>query len=193
MPQLIPLSLALLKHKKLRFATRKNIRGPKPFLDCLKHDQWSEIKKGVDALVAKGIYQQQAPQYYWYRVITEYHVFEGFLSGVRLENKSKVISTHEAVLAERVKLFSDYLSAVNRQAEPILLMHEDAKFSKVMGDSIYLNTPDFDFREENEMHQLWVLTAAQAKDLESFAHNCEQFHLADGHHRLASTQQWGEK
>ena len=193
MPQLIPLSIALPKQKNLKFTTHKGIRGPQPFIDCLKYNQWSEVKHSMDGLITEEIYQQQTSQHYWYRIIIKNHCYEGFISGVHLENKRNVISTHEAVMTERVKLFSDYLSAINRQAEPLLLMHEDPGFSSKMGESIYLNNPDYEFNEESETHQLWKLTTEQVKKLESFAKNCDQFHLADGHHRLASTQQWAEQ
>ena len=193
MPQLIPLSIALPKQKNLKFKTHKGIRGPQPFINCLKHNQWSKVKHSMDGLITEEVYQQQAPQHYWYRIITKNHCYEGFISGVHLENKQNVISTHEAVISERVELFSDYLSAIDRQAEPLLLMHEDPNFSSKMGKSIYLNTPDYEFYEVNEKHQLWILTTEQCKELESFAKNCVQFHLADGHHRLASSLKWGEQ
>lgn len=193
MPQITPISLTLPKQKKLELTTHKKIRGPKPFIKCLIHDQWSEVKKEIDALVDKGGYQQQNPQYYWYRLITEKHIFEGFITGVRLERKHKVISTHEDVMPERVQLFSDYLSTVNRQAEPLLLMHENPTFSSKMGESNYKKAPDFEFKEESEIHQLWTLSEDQSKKLERFAKDSDQFHLADGHHRLASTQQWAEQ
>ena len=190
MPQISPILLTLPKQKKIRFSTYKNIRGPKSFVDCLKHDQWSEVKKGIDDLVNKGIYQPQESHYYWYRLTTEKRVFEGFICGVHLERKRKVITTHEDVMPERVQLFSDYLSTVNRQAEPLLLMHENPAFSSKMGKSNYKKAPDFEFREESKIHQLWVLSSFQSKKLENFTKNIDQFHLADGHHRLASTQKW---
>ena len=193
MPQITPISLILPKQKNLQFTTYKNIRGPKPFINCLKHDQWSETKKGIDALVDKGVYQQQEPQYYWYRVISENRVFEGFICGVRLESKRKVITTHEDVMPERVQLFSDYLSTVNRQAEPLLLMHEDSFFTLRIRENIRRNTPDFEFREENEIHQLWVLSISRFYRLRKFSRECGEFHLADGHHRLASIQKWAEQ
>ena len=40
-----------------------------------------------------------------------------------------------------------------------------------------------------KLHQLWALSSQQSKKLENFK-KCDQFHLADGHHRLASTQKW---
>ena len=96
-------------------------------------------------------------------------------------------------MPERVQLFSDYLSTVNRQAEPLLLMHENPTLTLKMGKSSYKKAPDFEFREESEVHQLWILSRYQTKKLESFAEKCDQFHLADGHHRLASTQKWAEQ
>ena len=70
-------------------------------------------------------------------------------------------------------------------------MHEDHTFTLKMGKSNYKRAPDFEFREESEVHQLWTISRYQTKKLESAAEKCDQFHLADGHHRLASTQKWG--
>ena len=72
-------------------------------------------------------------------------------------------------------------------------MHEDHTFTFKMGKSNYKRAQDFEFREESEVHQLWILSRYKTKKLESFAKKCDQFHLADGHHRLASTQKWAEQ
>ena len=190
MPQLSPLSLTLPKNTVLELAQDKSIRAPKSFLACLKHEAWSDTKRSIDALVEKDLYATHPPQHYWYRIKNEMGAFDGFLTGVELDENQATISTHEEVLPERVSLFSDYLTEINRQAEPLLLVHESPDFSEQLKAKICHRTPDFHFQLEQEHHQLWVIPEEERDSLESFSKHTTQFHLADGHHRLASTQQW---
>ena len=193
MPQLAPLALAFPQQTDLASSSFKNVRGPTVFLECLKHSNWSEVKQAVDHLFEKKEFHPQEAQHYWYRITQNNLVFEGILTGVALENNSTPISTHENVLNERVQLFSDYLTEVNRQAEPLLLVHESPDFSTQLKEQICTKTPDFSFTIAQEKHELWGVPPAQAKALERFALGAPQLHLADGHHRLASTLDWGKK
>ena len=190
MPQLSALSLTLPKNTVLELAQDKSIRAPKSFLACLTHESWFDTKKAIDALLENNLYATHPPQHYWYRIENEMGVFEGFLTGVELDENQATISTHEEVLPERVSLFSNYLTEINRQAEPLLLLHESPDFSQQLKAKICHSTPDFHFQLEQEHHQLWIIPPEECKALEDFSSQTAQFHLADGHHRLASTQQW---
>ena len=150
----------------------------------------STQKRAIDALLENNLYATHPPQHYWYRIENEMGVFEGFLTGVELDENQATISTHEEVLPERVSLFSNYLTEINRQAEPLLLVHESPDFSQQLKAKICHSTPDFHFQLEQEHHQLWIIPPEECKALEDFSSQTAQFHLADGHHRLASTQQW---
>ena len=99
-----------------------------------------------------------------------------------VKKKQKVITTHEAIMPERVQLFSDYLSTVVGKPSHYCLCMK-IPFSLKMG-KVTTKAPEFEFRDESEVHQLWTISRYQTKKLESFAEKCDQFHLADGHHRL---------
>ena len=163
MPQLSPLSLTLPKNTVLEIAQDKSIRAPKSFLACLKHEAWSDTKKTIDALLEKNLYATHPPQHYWYRINNEMGVFEGFLTGVELDENQATISTHEEVLPERVSLFSNYLTEINRQAEPLLLVHESPDFSQQLKAKICHRTPDFHFQLEQEHHQLWMIPRGRTR------------------------------
>lgn len=193
MPQLVPLSLTLPQQTVLHERRYRSVRGPAAFLNCLKQKSWSEIKTAVDQLLVSNAYQTQAAQHYWYRITRENQIFEGILTGVLLESNGTPISTHEAVLNERVRLFCDYLTAVDSQAEPLLLAHESPTFSSQLKGQICLKKPNFSYRMGQTQHQVWILPPPLAKAIESFAHKAAQFHLADGHHRLASSVKWGKQ
>lgn len=55
------------------------------------------------------------------------------LTGVLAASKTQNITTHEAVLEQRVQMFSDYLTVVGFQAEPVLLMHENNLAAAALG------------------------------------------------------------
>ena len=193
MPQLSPLSLSLPTTSPLDFSTFKNIYGPSHFLNCLQQENWTSIKQKMEALTLTKKYNTHPAQYYWYRYTHRAAVFEGILTGVKLSKHARAISTHERILPERVKLFSAYLTKIKRQAEPLLLAHESPDFTNQLKKSICAVKHDFDFHNNMERHQLWIIPPKAATTLENFAKNCAQFHLADGHHRLASIQDWAIK
>ena len=89
-----------------------------------KTENHQVIQAGITALIKSEYYQSLSNGHFWYLIENEHGSFEGVLTGV-LASKAHNITTHEAVLEQRVQLFSDYLTAVGFQAEPVLLMHEN--------------------------------------------------------------------
>ena len=86
-----------------------------------------------------------------------------------------------------MQLFSDYLTAVGFQAEPVLLMHEKNQAAAELSQQIHRRKGELQFILGTEKHQLWMLTSEEAARLNNLCDELEQFHLADGYHRYAST------
>ena len=59
-----------------------------------------------------------------------------------MDENQATISTHEEVLPERVLLFN-YLTEINRQAEPLLLLHESPDFSQQLKAKYVIAHPIF--------------------------------------------------
>ncbi len=188
MPQLHPLPLYCPSHSELEQSQSKSIKGPKSFVALVATAKdHKTIRNRIQALIQKQEYQSLDNGYFWYRIENSQGSFEGVLTGVLARTEKQNISTHEAVLAQRVQLFSNYLIEVGYQAEPVLLMHENNAAATALGKQIKTRKADFHFHLGNEQHQLWALNTDEAARLTHFCEKEQQFHLADGHHRYAST------
>lgn len=190
MPQLSPLTLFLPNTNQLARETHRDVRGPKPFVDLLRTaSKIEDIKEGFAHLLDRENYCE-LPHHnpLWYRMSTSKDSFDGFLCGLSSTVFQKGgVSTHEHVLDKRVELFRTYLHHTQLQAEPLLLLHEADDFALNFSTAVMKRSPNFTFLMDNTTHELWTLTASEVKVLSQFAKSQKQFHLADGHHRLASS------
>ena len=91
------------------------------------------------------------------------------------------------MLEKRAQLFSDYLTAVGFQAEPVLLMHKKNQAAAELSQQIHRLKGELQFILGTEKHQLWMLTSDEAARLNNLCDELEQFYLPDGYHRYAST------
>lgn len=188
MPQIHPLTLYCPTSKQLEQSKVKSIEGPKSFVNIItKTENHQNIQAGINALIKNEYYQSLSKGHFWYLIENEHGSFEGVLTGVQVASKANNITTHEAVLKKRVQLFSDYLTAVGFQAEPVLLMHEKKQAAAELSELIHRRKGDLQFILGTEKHQLWMLTTKETARLNNLCKELEQFHLADGHHRFAST------
>ena len=194
MPQIHPLTLYYPSHSQLEPSQAKSIQGPKAFVDIIvRAKNHRAIQAGIKALIKKEDYRSVSKGHFWYHIKNLQGSFEGVLTGVLATTETQNITTHEAVLDQRVEMFSDYLSDVGFQAEPVLLMHENNPAAAALGKQIKARKADFQCQLGTEQHQLWALNKQEALSLSHFCKQEQQFHLADGHHRYTSTINTGKK
>ncbi len=194
MPLLHPLTLYCPSPSQLEASQVKSIQGPKAFVDIIaKAENHQAIQAGIKALIKNKDYQSPSKGHFWYRIKNLQGSFEGVLTGVLATTETQNITTHEAVLDQRAELFSTYLTAVGFQAEPVLLMHENNTAAAALGKQIKTLEADFQYHLGTEQHQLWILNSQEASSLTHFCEEEQQFHLADGHHRYASTLNTGKE
>ncbi|MDG1054516.1 MAG: DUF1015 family protein [Flavobacteriaceae bacterium] len=192
MPRIHSLTLYCPSLSQLEQSKAKSIKGPKVFVDIIaKAENHQAIQAGIKALIKNDAYQSPSKGHFWYRIKNLQGSFEGVLTGVLTTTEAQDITTHEAVLEQRVELFSDYLNDVGFQAEPVLLMHENNDAAAALGKQVKARKADFNYHLDTELHQLWVLNKQEAFSLSHFCKQEQQFHLADGHHRYASTLNTG--
>ena len=135
-------------------------------------------------------YKAVQPGLFWYRLSDASGVYSGVLCGLDAEDFLKHrITTHEHVMQGRVAHFTHYLKRARLQAEPLLVIHEDDRFATIFEKKTTHRPADYAFRLGDQQHELWRLSASQSHDFMHFAEGQDQFHLADGHHRLASSIQ----
>lgn len=195
MPQLLPIPLFLPLKSNLSYPKQKtSINGPETFVELVENaNNYAAIKTGVNDLLRKGIYTVQNEYIYWYRISTSTECYAGLLCGLPSEDCSHpTLTTHEHVLDKRVKRFADYLSATQLQAEPILVIHENTSFSDDFTMKIAQKKCTHCYNLGKEKHELWALDTKESQEVIAFARTEKQLHLADGHHRLASSLHYAE-
>ena len=196
MPRILPIPLFVPNKTKLQWKTASaGFSGPKPFVDLVDNSSnYTAIRSGIQSLITNDIYSFFEPKIYWYRIVNKSTSYAGFLCGLPTQECAHpLLTTHEHVLDKRVQLFSDYLTTTQVQAEPILALHENTDFTASFESSIYKRPCTISFSLNNEEHELWELDAQETKVIQAFAKNEEQFHLADGHHRLAGSLDYASK
>lgn len=188
MPQIHPLTFFCPAASQLDQSKAKSVEGPKIFVDLLERaENHHEIRAGIKTLINNKHYQSLSHGHFWYRIETKQESFEGVLTGVLAAAKTQNITTHEAVLEQRVQMFTDYLTVVEFQAEPVLLMHENNLAAAALGKHICNRKEDLLYHLGKERHRLWALCPEEVSRLSNYCEQQGQFHLADGHHRYAST------
>ena len=164
-------------------------RGTIPF--------FREVRKGYDAFKDRG-WLEDAPGEEWivYRQSKEENSWTGVVCNLDLNLcAAGGLKTHEQTLAHREVLFASFLDEGGFHAEPILCArpdgHSDARKAQTMLDEITARTPHTDFMTADGIrHEIWR-TSTHSETGREFAaawQGCDTLYLADGHHRLASSQ-----
>ena len=151
-------------------------------------DKNLEIRRNwINALNNQLYTPQKKTGVFWYKIKTQGLTFQGLIGACSaLEFKKRTITQHEKVYEHRVQLMADYLETVRIQAEPVVVIHEEALDSKIDFIQIEKRTTVFDFQYEQTHHQMWELNRAEIEQLMHWSIHQPHFHLADGHHRVAS-------
>ena len=105
------------------------------------------------------------------------------------------LKTHEQTLANREVLFASFLNEVGVHAEPILCArpddNPDSGRATAMLHDLTSHTPHTDFMTADGVrHEIWRTGAhtGAGRDFARAWQDCDTLYLADGHHRLASSQ-----
>lgn len=172
--------LALKSHQKQGFI---HIIQPEPKLQ----EKNIEIRKKWAHAVNEQQYLLKNEGVYLYKMNCEGRVYRGIIGACLTSDfEMGAITQHEKIYSQRVELMADYLKTVQIQAEPVMVIHEDPIDSKIDFTQIEKRTSVLNFNFEKTHHQLWELNKEERKLLESWCRSQPHFHLADGHHRVAS-------
>ena len=153
-------------------------------------ERFLKVKDKYEEFTARGILNQDEKEaFYVYRQSTPNHSYLGVIGGASVqEYKENKIKKHEATLASREAMFTNYLDVVGFNAEPVLLSH---KKSEVLGEILAKLTekrPEYEFATTDETtHEFWITTEEEVKEIQNAYANIENCYIADGHHRSASS------
>lgn len=190
MPKIFPVSLYWPKKNLLHAKEHHGNMGPQPYVRFLKENattHWAKIK--LEALLADEYHSTEKKGGFIYRMRTPHLQCHGLLCGLSTNdiNQHK-LTTHEATLPQREIRFAWYLKRVQIQAEPVLVMHESDALENHLLQIISEKPPLCSHQVGETQNDLWELTEKEFLDLQKRAESQAQFHLADGHHRMASTR-----
>lgn len=141
----------------------------------------------------KGIFiKDTETAFFVYEIQTPKHTFTGIVAGISLENyQNNVIKKHESTLDYRVQKLKNYFKITQFNTEPVLIMYKENPTLQQWIQDIKQNTPTlYDFSTTNrERHILWKIdTPEQIDYLRKIFENTDTLYIADGHHRLATSQ-----
>ena len=170
----------------------ENIKSNKPlsFLNITSEDNYDNIKQNYGNAINEGVFiKDDKPCYYLYEVNENKISRTGIIAIASTKDYgSNVIKKHEATINKRVKLFKDYLKTVKFNAEPVLIAYKDDKDFNTFIYSLKEHKTEYDFQIENINHKLWLINNEnEVKHIKSYFENLNELHIADGHHRCASS------
>ena len=138
----------------------------------------------------KILLQDENPSYYIYKTTIKNQSYCGIIAAASAEEYEKdIIKKHEDTIAQREKLFKDYLEIVGFNTEPVLLTYSDSELINHLLAHITSKKPEYEFKSYNkETHVLWLVNdpVIISKIKDEFE-KIPVVYIADGHHRSASS------
>ena len=164
-------------------------RGTPAFFD--------EVRAGYDDFKSRG-WLEKAPEQEWYvyRQTTASHSWTGVVCNLDLAACADGgLKTHEQTLEARETLFATFLEQVRFHAEPILCAQPDGAPGALQARealaAVVADTSHTDFMTADGVrHEIWRVGAESAlgRTIAATWGESTTLYLADGHHRLASSQ-----
>ena len=149
------------------------------------------IKKKFQSFIEKKIILKDSQEaLYIYSLNHENKEYKGIIATtLTYEYANGTIKKHEKTIKKREELFTEYLSKVNFNADPVLLSYKSNEKINQIIKSLTSTRPEYEFSTSNTaLHKLWIIT--NSKDIfkitEEFK-NIHSLYIADGHHRSASS------
>lgn len=154
-----------------------------------------EVQKRWEQFLSQDLYSRtNTAAVYLLKITNSHHDYTGFLCGFSTTDfKSGAISSHEKTYTQRVKYMAQYLETVKIQAEPVMVIHEEALPKELLLEDFEKRTNDLSFAFEEAQYQLWQLKPHEVSLLQNWSREESYFHLADGHHRTACMIHLSEK
>jgi len=158
---------------------------------------YEAVRQGYDAFKNQG-WLQESPQQEWlvYRQSQGAESWTGIVCNLDLGLcRDGRLKTHEQTLETREGMFANFLEHVGFHAEPILCAHPNrgqghADAATILA-SVTEDSAHTDFMTADGVrHQIWRVdaTSPQGHVLNEAWNQTDALYLADGHHRLASSQ-----
>ncbi|HLW40670.1 MAG TPA: DUF1015 domain-containing protein [Brumimicrobium sp.] len=139
--------------------------------------------------------QDKEESIYIYRQSNPLHSYLGVITGVSLQDYfDNKIKKHEATLAPREEMFTNYLDVVGFNAEPVLLSHRKSEELDEILAQLVQKRPEYEFTTSDKItHEVWLANPQEVESIVKAYEKIECCYIADGHHRTASSARLLEK
>ncbi len=164
------------------FKFNKVVKGMERFK--LVNNRFLEFKENEIFL------KEEDPVFYLHEKSFGDQIFWGIIAVCSVEDYERsVIKKHENTLAEREKLFGQYLEIAGFNAEPVLITYPDQTEIDNLHKRYRVQRAEYEFTtNKKRKHQLWVIDdPADIELIEKTFDNIPYLYIADGHHRSASS------
>jgi len=144
-------------------------------------------ERWLKAISEDHFLKKDNPCIYYYKISTSEHTYTGLICGINSKEFEKgSITQHEKTYPKRATLMASYLDEVQIQAEPVVVITEDDPLQCLVPLEIEKRQTIVSFTFDQTQHQIWQLIDSETQSLSKWSEQQPYFHLADGHHRVAS-------
>ena len=147
-------------------------------------------KKYLEFLNNKIIQKDKEPSYYLYQSNQNNIDYTGIIAAASTrEYLNGSIKKHEKTINKREKLFSEYLSKIGFNADPVLLAYKSNKEIQKIICLVQKRRAEYEFTTSDKtLHKLWVISNnKEIQNISNHFKSINSLYIADGHHRSASS------
>ena len=160
----------------------------------LKGNQKFELikKKYKSFLDQEIINKDKERAFYIYYLNHEGNKYKGIIASASTKEYEKgVIKKHEKTLKKREALFTEYLSKIKFNADPVLLSYKSNKKINNLIEKLSNGRAEYEFTTSNKaLHKLWIISNSKdILDIQNEFKKVNSLYIADGHHRTESSYQ----
>lgn len=150
-----------------------------------------KIRANYEEMLQDNKLLQDPSSYYLYsQILPDRTVYRGLLGLVHVEDFwDGKIKMHESTFEYKKEKFAHYLDKVNLQAEPVLLTYPANSKVELLMNFEEKNVPIINYVSDNGIrHKVWRIdNRLKLQQFKEVLDHVENFFVADGHHRIAST------
>ena len=155
-------------------------------------ERYQLVKNRYSDFKEEGTFvQDKNPSIYVYKIIDrDKNVFMGFIATAGTDDyENSKIKKHEDTLAEKQKIFKEYLKTVKFNAEPVLVTYPDNALLAKLFKEIAQERAEYEFTTTYRgTHFLWKVDEKRLiKTIQQEMQKYDCLYIADGHHRSASS------
>ncbi len=148
-----------------------------------------------ESISSRKIQQDNQLAFYVYQQKSESYKYRGIIALFDIRDIEKgELRLHENTLHQRKQLFADYLSEVHIQSEPVLITYPTNPKIELFMDKAMNSKPVLKYADEDEVeHTVWKMdNRLNMKNYIETFDKMEALYIADGHHRLGSSEMYME-